>query len=427
MVNSMPDVYSSKYCESTETFKRKILPLKQRGEVRNNWLKHRLNFLLPKLMKEQDIEMWIVIAREYNEDPVIMSLLPEPQMSARRRTILVFTKKEDGSLERVILSRSGLGEFYKSVWNPDQEEQYNCLARIISERDPQSIGINYGETFAFGDGLTHSEYIQLCKAVDGKYIKRMKSAEILCVRWLETRTQNELIVYPSIVEITHAVIAEAFSSRVIHTGITTTEDLSWWIRQKFHDMGVQPWFPPTISKQSADDTTSNVIMPGDMLHCDVGFNYLGLCTDVQRLAYVLKPEEKDAPEGLKKGLKDGNRLQDIHAEEMKADRTGNEILKNILSRAKSEGIIPSVYTHPIGVHGHAAGPIIGLWDRQEGVPGTGDHKLFEDTCYSIELNAKKTVPEWGNKEVRFALEEDAVFTNGKLYWISDRQSKFYLI
>lgn len=426
-MHRLPDVYSVKPSESTEDYKRKILSLRQRGDVRNNWLKYRLENLLPKLMKEQGLEMWLVIAREYNEDPVILSLLPEPQMSARRRTILVYMMKQDGTLERLILSRTGLGEFYKTAWNPDQDEQYDCLAKIIAERDPQSIGINYGETFAFGDGLTHSEYIQLCRAVDGKYIKRMKSAETLCVRWLETRTPNELVIYPSIVEITHTVVSEAFSTRVIHAGITTVDDLSWWVRQKFHDLGVQPWFPPSISKQSAEPNKTNMIMPGDMLHCDVGFNYLGLCTDVQRLAYVLKPGEVDAPEGLKAGLKDGNRLQDIHAEEMVAGRDGNEILKNTLDRSKAEGIIPSVYTHPIGVHGHAAGPIIGLWDRQGGVPGRGDYKLYDDTCYSIELNVKKAVPEWNGMMVTFALEEDAAFTQGKLQWISGRQTKFYLV
>lgn len=416
-----------------DDFRNKILPLRSQLAVRNHWLKQRLDEVIPELMDRERFDMWLVIAREYNEDPVIMTLLPEPAMSARRRTILMFHRKDDGTVERLTMDRYGHGEFYQRGWDPDQEDQYTCLARTIRERNPQTIGINISDTFAFGDGLSHTEYRCLEDALGSEYMQRVRSAERLCVGWLERRIDDELVVYPDIVAIGHAIIAQAFSNRVIHPGITTTDDVVWWMRQTMQSMGLRAWFQPNVDIQapgvSYEDKTDKrkVIMPGDLLWCDVGFYYLGLATDQQQHAYVLKPGEKDAPDGLKLALADGNQLQDILMEEMRAGKTGNEVLKATLDRAKSKGINPSVYSHPLGYHGHAAGPTIGLWDRQDGVPGSGDYEIFEQTVYSVELNVKRQIKEWDGQEVRIALEEDAVFVDGSLRWLSGRQTAYHLI
>jgi hypothetical protein len=415
---------------------RKIISLRAQAEVRNNWLKQRLETVLPEIMRREGFDMWLVIAREYNEDPVIMTMLPEPAMAARRRTILVFSLKPDGSVERLTASRYGQPGFYEVAWEPEKEGQYECLARMIRERDPQTIGINVSVESAFGDGLSHNEYEELAAVLDETYMARVKSAERLCIGWLERRIPAELHVYPGIVEIGHAIIAEAFSSATIHPGITTTDDVIWWMRQKMNDLGLRAWFQPDVDIQAKGESFEafnthtekrKLILPGDLLWCDMGFYYLGLATDQQQVAYVLKPGETDAPAGLKAALADGNRLQDIHLEEMCIGRTGNDVLKSALDRAKSEGIDPMIYSHPLGYHGHAAGPTIGLWDQQGGVPGKGDYEVFDDTCYSIELNVKKTVPEWGNQQVRVALEEDAVLTGGHIDWICGRRTTFHLI
>jgi hypothetical protein len=422
---------------SADDFRDRILPLRARANVRNAWLQQRLDEALPTLMEREGYDMWVVDAREYNEDPVIMTLLPEPAMAARRRTILVFHLKEDGLLERLTLDRYGHGEYYEAAWDPDEEEQYECLARVVQERNPSVIGLNYSEESAFADGLTHNEYSNIISALGDQFATRIKSAERLVVGWLEHRIQPELTVYSGIVQLGHIIIAQAFSSQTIQPGITTTDDVVWWMRQKMLDLGLEAWFQPTIDIQAdgepmgpigkKDDERRKVILPGDLLHCDMGFYYLGLATDQQQLAYVLKAGEEDAPPGLKAGLAQGNRLQDIHLEAMKAGRTGNGILGAALEQANQEGINAMIYTHPIGYHGHAAGPTIGLWDRQGGVPGRGDYELFGDTCYSIELNAKAPVPEWGGQEVMFALEEEAAFTGGNAHWLSGRQTEFHLI
>jgi hypothetical protein len=420
-----------------DAYREKILPLRERADVRNAWLEQRLEEILPELMRREGFDMWIVAAREYNEDPVIMTLVPEPSMAARRRTILVYSLGDDGDLECLTLDRYGYGDLYDAEWDPDEEEQYECLERVVQARDPKVIGLNISEISAFADGLTHNEYRNIVRAIGEKYAQRIKEATRLAVGWLERRIGPELMVYPGIVEIGHVIIAEAFSSRVIQPGVTTSDDVVWWMRQKMLDLGLQAWFQPTIDIQAwgepmgplakPDKDRRRLILPGDMLHCDMGFYYLGLATDQQQLAYVLRPGESEPPAGLVAGLADGNRLQEIHIEAMQVGRTGNEVLRLALDKAKEEGINAMIYTHPIGYHGHAAGPTIGLWDGQDGVPGRGDYELFDDTCYSIELNVKRDVPEWDDQEVLFGLEEEAVLAGNQVRWLSGRQTAFHLI
>ncbi len=414
----------------------RLLPLRAQATVRNDWLKTRLETVLPALMAREGFDMWIIAAREYNEDPVIMTMLPEPSMAARRRTILVFSREPDGTVERITLDRYGFGAFYTRGWDPETEEQDACLARVVRERDPQTIGLNTSLTFAFGDGLTHTEHTRITAALGKKYTERIQSAERLSVGWLETRIAAEMEVYPSIVAVGHAIIAETFSPRTITPGSTTTEDVVWWMRQTMHDCGLRAWFQPSITIQGADerwdalqrtDDRRTLIQHGDLLHCDMGFYYLGLATDQQQNAYVLTPGEADAPQGLKDALAAGNKLQDILCRELVVRRTGNDVLRIALADARDEQLIPSIYTHPLGYHGHAAGPTIGLWDRQDGVPGNGDYPVFDHTCYSIELNVRHPVPEWGGQEVRIALEEDVILSGGAVSWHSGRQTALHLI
>ena len=231
----------------------------------------------------------------------------------------------------------------------------------------------------------------------------------------------------------HDIIAEFFSNKVIIPGITTTEEVVWWIRQKITDLGLETWFQPSVSIQRSKKDASkygsnyNVIERGDLLHCDIGIVYMGLCTDTQQMAYVCRIGEDDVPEGIKTALKEGNRLQDIFMNEFVQGRTGNEILEISLKKAKDAGLKPSIYTHPLGFHGHAAGPTIGLWNDQNAIPVRGDYPLYYNTCHSIELNNRCSVPEWDGKEVRISLEEDAAFTKDGCKFIDGRLTTFYLI
>jgi hypothetical protein len=416
------------------TQRAKLLPLRAQAELRNAWLRERLDTLIPELMAREGFDAWIVAAREYNEDPVIMTLLPEPSMAARRRAILLFSRRADASVERVTLDRYGYADFYERGWDPDTgEDQYACLARLVRERDPQRIGINISETFAFGDGLTYTEHALLAAALGDQLMARTRSAERLVVGWLERRIAAELEHYPAMVALGHAIIAEAYSTRVITPGATTTDDVVWWMRQTMHDLGLRAWFQPTIEIQAPGqrydekENLRKVIQPGDLLHCDMGFYYLGLATDQQQHAYILKPGEQDAPAGLKKALAAANRLQEIHLAALQVGRSGNQVLSAALAQAGEEDINATIYSHPLGYHGHAAGPTIGLWDQQGGVPGRGDYEVFDETAYSIELNARSAVPEWDGQEARIALEEDALLWGGEPSWLDGRQTTLYLV
>ncbi len=416
-----------------------ILSMKERAAVVDRWLADRLENVVPALMRRNGIDMWVVSAREYNEDPVIRSMLPATWLAARRRTILIFIDHgtEEG-VERIAVARYDIGAFFPSGWNPDLEpNQWTRVAEIIELANPQKIGVNRSATFAQADGMTDSEYDGLLNALPTRYRNRIVSADNLAVGWLETRTAAEMAVYPMICKIAHNIIAEGLSERVIQPGVTTTAEVEWWYRERIRDLNLVTWFHPSVSIQRNDASEArssfaarageDTILPGDLLHVDFGITYLRLNTDTQQHAYVLKPGETDAPAGLTAALGVANRLQDILTSHFKAGRSGNEILAATRAQAVAEKITPSIYTHPIGFYGHGAGPTIGLWDHQEGVPGRGDYPLYANTAHSIELNATVAIPEWGDKEIRIMLEEDAFFDGADVRYIDGRQSELLLI
>jgi len=433
--------------------KTKILSYREQEKVRNQWLKKRLQTVLPRVMKRCGIDLWVVCCKEYNEDPVLTTLVPCAMMTARRTTMLVYHLQEDGTVRPMAITRPGVGldGYYEAMWtNPKgqnwsggmalmpgagvtqqtpPETQWECLNRVITDCNPKKIGINVSDTFAFADGLTHALHEKLMDCLSEENKAKLCSAEHVCLGWLETRTEEEIAAYTGIMQIAHAIIDEAFSSRVVIPGVTTNEDVKYFMMQKTIDLGLQPWFDFEVSVRRANVGAigeETVIMPGDMLHCDMGVRYLNLCTDTQENAYVLKLDEIDAPDYLKDALKQVNRLQDITISHYKEGRTGNEILALSREQAIAEGLNPCIYTHPIGYHGHGAGPTIGLWDMQGGVPVQGDYPLYNDTCYSLELNCKVNIKEW-NVEVAFGAETDVMFTGDKVYYLAGRQDQFHLI
>ena len=393
-------------------------------------LRYRLEKIVPQAMREEGIDLWLVICRENNEDPVYFSLVPFTTLYASRLQVLVFHDRGEAGFDRFSVNFRQMGDWYKSVWDPSKMGQWERLAEVIRERDPKAIGINESEIDNYGDGLSASLKASLVRAIGPEYAKRLKSSEGVAVRVLEQRTPLELSLYPQVVMIAHGIIAEAFSNLVITPGVTTTDDVVWWMRERTRELGFTNWFHPSVSIQRPKDSpfgNSRVIQRGDLLHCDFGIVYMRLCTDTQQQAYVLREGETEAPAGLRAALARANRLQDIHMEEMRVGRTGNEVLAAALNRARAEGLRPSIYSHPLGVHGHAAGPPVGMVDKQDGVPGDGEYRFRPDTVHAIELNNRADVPEWGNQEVRIALEQDAVLTAEGPRFIDRRQTELLLI
>ncbi|MFV9482717.1 M24 family metallopeptidase [Christiangramia sp. ASW11-125] len=425
-------------CMLTFSAHTQILSEKARASVRDELLAERFDKLLPVLMDRAEIDMWVIISREYNEDPVMKTMLPSTWLNARRRTMLVFSRKAD-SIEKLAVARYNIGDAIKSAWNKEkQPDQWKALADIISSRDPKKIGINISDNYGLADGLVKTDYEELLKSLPQEYHSRLISAEDLAVGWIETRTLKEMLLFSSLVELTHEVIEEAFSTQVIEPGVTTTDDVVWWLRQKVTDLGLETWFHPTVDIQRSneqlvdhitafsDENGSDIILKGDLLHCDFGISYLGLNTDCQQMAYVLQDDETEAPQFLQEALEKGNRLQDILTQNFRTGRTGNEILAASLEKAKAEGLKPSIYTHPLGLYGHSAGPTIGMWDQQGGVPGTGDYPLYEETAYAIELNTEVNIPEW-DKDIRIMLEEAGFWGKEGFRYVNNRQTSLILI
>jgi hypothetical protein len=418
----------------------KILTMRERAEVIDRWLGERVETVLPDLMKRSGIDCWVIIAREYNEDPVIKTFLPATWQSARRTTMLVIYDPGNGKpLETMAMARYDVGSVFKKVWDKDvQPDQWKALAQLLIEKNPKKIGINKSVTFALADGISSTHYDQLMTALPDKLQKRIVNAENLAIGWLETRTENEMVVYQNIVRIAHQIIAEGFSEKVVQPGFTTTDDIVWWYRERIAELGFTAWFHPSVSIQRKDPESfdhlrsfanrpeSQIVKPGDLLHVDFGITYLRLNTDTQQHAYVLKPGESSAPSFLVNAFEKGNRVQDILTSNFKTGLTGNEILKRSLEQGDAEGLKPVIYTHPIGYHGHAAGPAIGMWDQQGGVPGTGDYPLYPNTAHSIELNNGIYLEDWG-KEIRIMLEEDAYFDGTTVRYIDGRQTELMMI
>jgi Xaa-Pro aminopeptidase len=416
-----------------------ILDEQARAAAINEVLEDRFDHLLPQLMRREGIDMWIIISREYNEDPVMRTMLPAEWLSARRRTVMVFY---DGGpnqpLEKLAIARYDVG-LLKAQWDLNvYPDQWEALVEVIRARNPKRIGINTSATYGLADGLVHTEYELLMQKLPDTFRQRLASAEKLAIAWLETRTDKEMALYEQIGRLSHLIVAEGLSERVIQPGVTTTDDVVWWYRNRVRELGLDTWFHPTVDIQRADPENFDhlrtfskrperqVIMPGDLLHVDFGITYLRLNTDMQQHAYVLRPGEQSAPEDLHAALRQANRLQDILTSRLAVGKTGNQVLEEALAQARSEGIDGSIYSHPIGFHGHAAGPAIGMWDNQKNVPGTGDYPLYPNTAYSIELNAAVPIPEW-NKTVRIMLEEDGYFDAAGFRYIDGRQQELWLI
>ncbi|MEK6154240.1 M24 family metallopeptidase [Flavobacteriaceae bacterium 3-367] len=419
-----------------------ILPEKDRARVVDEILEERFNTLLPRLMDETGIDLWILISREYNEDPVLRTMLPATWLNARRRTILLFYRdRAKNTIEKLAVARYDVGENISSAWDKEkQPDQWKRLIQLIEERKPEKIGLNFSDDFNIADGLDKTDYEAFMRYLPKPYHAKVTTAEQLAVRWIETRTPREMVIYNKLVSLTHSIIAEAFSEKVISPGITTTTEVEWWMRQKVTDLGLETWFHPTVDVQrSSEELVGHlysfsgrpedmVIRPGDLLHCDFGITYLRLNTDCQELAYVLRPNEERAPEFLVSALKDGNRVQDFLTENMISGRTGNEILAKALQAGREAGLRPAIYTHPLGSYGHSAGTTIGMWDAQTGVmKDDGEaYPLRPNTVYAIELNTTVTLPQW-KRDIRIMLEEAGFYGEEGFRYVNGRQTQLLLI
>lgn len=397
------------------TKERDIRTIRDQSALCDELLKDRLENLMPKLLKECGVDMWLVLCREYNEDPVFKTITPQLVKNASRTSCFIFSLDQDGKYEALSLSRPNprLAPFYIQAYDPKTESQYDAIAKAVAQRNPKKVAVNISADCAQADGMSKMMFDNLYACLGDKIV----ADDTIAIRWLETRIQKELELYPSIYRIAMDVLREAYSRDVITPGVTTTTDVEWFIMQRINDMGLEAWFAPDVDLQRRGGTDQRmsgvVIQEGDLLHTDMGLVYLNLYTDSQRLGYVLREGETEIPDGILAGFARGNRFQDIVRENFVEGRTGNDIFYAAVEQAKQENIRPMLYSHPIGFYGHGAGPSMGMYDNQGFVPLHGELKLHHDTCYALELNITEAVPEWDNQDVCFMLEETIAYTGGQ--------------
>jgi Xaa-Pro aminopeptidase len=426
----------------TRDIDKPIMTQKEQAAVYNKNLEWKLDNVLQPIMKRENIDMWIVICFEYSEDPVYQTLTTWPGDGARRLSILVFHDAPDGfkKLSATWHGASASGYMYTSIFTDRSngaDGQFTAVADYIKKTDPKRIGINYNneviDDFSHANGLSHFHYEKLYNALDVKYRGRLVSAKQVVMGWFETRTPWEMSFYRYMTGTAHDLIEEFYSNAVITPDVTTADDVEWWITERIKGLKLDYWFFPSIdiirstANREKYGAADNVIRRGDILHCDVGFSYMGLTTDMQHIAYILNTGETDAPAGIRAVFEKGKRFQDISLEEMVEGRTGNQILKAVLDRGKGEGLNPVMYSHPVNYFGHGSGMTIGRTEQQVFLPGSGEHKLFANTTYALEFSVSGTVPEWNNQNVSLGIEENIIFSGGKAYFPDGRQERIYLV
>lgn len=412
-----------------------VLGVRQRSAVVNEVLRERLDTLLPAVMRETGFDMWIIVCNEDNYDPVFKTMIPWDCWAPILQIVVFYDQGADRGIERLNVSLTGMAGLMTDTWNLNSDDdQWTTLRKIVEARNPKRIGINESDVIWAADGLTASLKAKLVDTLGPELSSRLVSAEKVAIRWLETLIPAELVLFQHACAIAHHLIKVCFSREVITPGVTTCDDVRWHYWQLATDLGLPVSFSPFFGIYRSEENKARwgegdrVIRPGDMLHCDVGVEYLRLLTDHQELAYVLRPGETDAPKGLRDGMALANRLQEIFTGTWEKGLTGNEILARALARAREEGLPkPKIYSHSLGHLLHEPGPLMGLPWEQESCPGRGDVAMSYNTAYTVELNVRSTVPEWGGQEVVFPLEQDAAFTEDGVIFLDGRQKTFHLI
>ena len=398
--------------------------LKEQYLLFDEILKERLETLMPRLMAECGVEMWLVISKEYNEDPLFRTLVPALVKNAGRTTCLAFCLDGEGRFEALNVSRPNprFEGFYTQAMHRG-DDVYEALNHLIARKKPARVHVNVSNECAMADGMSKNVYDRLNLALNGSV--PLVSAEEIAVRWIETRTPRELALYPTIYKPMMDIVDDVFSADFITPGVTTTTDVEWEIMRRINALGLDFWFSPDVDLQRQGGTDfrmfEEVILPGDIVHCDVGLVCLGLRTDTQRNVYIGRPGEKAVPEGIRAAFMTGCRFQDIVRGCFAAGRTGNEILAMSLEQARAEGIRAMSYCHPVGPFGHGAGPCVGLFDNQKFVTGHGELVMHDDTCYALELNITQAIPEWGGQDACMMLEETIAFTGGQTHFMDDKR------
>ncbi|HLM00783.1 MAG TPA: M24 family metallopeptidase [Pyrinomonadaceae bacterium] len=414
----------------------KLLSQREQLRVREQWLKKRLDTVLLPMMRKHGVSMWIVTNEEFHADPLTEYIAPPLPYVGRRDFFILADNGQ--TLDKIAVVRyveEHLKNFY-TVLNPPGNKIGETLKQIVAERNPKTIALNMGGGRGQSDGITRDAYKFLADALGKDAEARFVSGGKFITDYLDTRLPEELEHYRQAVLLTDILTRRAFSNEVVTPGKTTVGDVRWWLMQQVNNFGLTLWFQPDLrvqriakpnenAMQFLEVSSENVVLErGDLIHVDFGLNYMGLSTDWQKHAYILKKGERDAPQGLKDALKNTNRLQDALFAVARAGMTGPEVYAATMAEMKKQNIQAMIYSHPLGTHGHGLGAAIDF--RRANASGA-DERLRLGSYTSIELNTSTKIPEWNNQTVTIMAEDDAFMTEKGYEFFRPRQTEFYLI
>ena len=390
-------------------------------------------------MRRTDIDMWIIMSREFNLDPMLQ-MFGDYGISGwygHRNAYIFFDPGNNLPLERTLLGTHQSGrmrEFFPTIISYGQEGLKPHLADFIKDKNPKKIAINRSRTVSMADGITVEMLAFLEDAIGPVYSSRLISSQDLIFDYISHRTVAELEIETEASHRTWYILRRAFSNEVVTPGKTRLMDIYGFILQEWQNQDLEFNFAPGITiyrkgvKGGIDDTKNPLVEAGDILHVDFGVRLMGLVTDQQHVAYVLHPNETEPPDGLKTLFKKSVIVGDIYAEELKAGKIGVKVKATIEKRSAKQGIKASIYGHTQGnwVHGAGARTVFDWPDRY------GDfarEPIRANEFWSIEYSVQGKVPEWDNQVVRIPREEDAVIQSdgSRARFLIGPQKKLWLI
>ncbi|MDX1492589.1 MAG: M24 family metallopeptidase [Longimicrobiales bacterium] len=391
----------------------------------------KFDLILPKAMADNDLDMWIVVMREGLLDPLWEAL---GRGYVGDWAYYVFSHQGD-RVERAALGVGGYRLEECGVY--DYFGGADELAAFVAERDPERIGVNMAESIGGADGLSHTSYLHL-QEVLGPYGQRLVSAERFVSDFRATRTAIEIATFAEAGEISREIAERAFSNEVITPGVTTLEDVAWWMSDQQLRRGLESSFDmPSvyITGPEGIEATSNdrIIQRGDLLMLDWGVGFLDFYTDMKRVAYVLREGETEPPPGVRHAFQRALEVRDIMKATIKPAPTAQAALDDLWAAIEGAGFNRIEFNQPtadpevtdvvVGPHsvgnwGHGVGPSLAFFN-----PTRLTYELRPTTLISIELFAFTSNPAWGGAKIRIPLEDDAVITERGVEWpypVADR-------
>jgi Xaa-Pro dipeptidase len=408
----------------------------EQNEIRDRWLGVRRAGQL-EMMRKHGADWWIVVNEEFHDDPLTEYIAPA-RPYAGNRDLFIFI--DTGSRLRSV-AVSGYAEEVLARWfeSPDEPKPAaEVLRALYAEHPPEKIAISSGGRRGVTRSLTHDAWEMLGETLGSEGAGKMVPAEPLIEEYLDTRIAEEKEIYTRLVSLTEAMVRRALSSETIEPGVTTAGDLRDFLYDQLWECRVGTWFQPDIRIQRAGSENrssrgflavakeADLILPGDLLHIDFGIRFMGLNTDWQKMAYVLREGEAEAPAGLRRALERTNVLQDVLVSAARPGKAAGEVYEETMAEMKRRGIDAQIYSHPLGAQGHGLGASIDFRSsqRDEGAPRK---PLRAGSWMAIELNTASSVPEWDGKEVRIMQEDPAELTDTGYRFFVPRQESFYLI